>query len=70
MFQKRLSNGDIEFSNEDFYYRLWINSTDTDNLAYGDYEYDIERIVDGKKRTIAKGRFTIEKEITFVGHEV
>lgn len=70
IFQKKLSTGEIEFSDEDFYYRFWINSTDTDGLAYGDYEYDIERIVDGKKRTIAKGRFTIEKEITFVGNEV
>lgn len=69
LIQKKLSDNTIEFSSEDYFYRFWIDSQDTDELSYGCYKYDIERIVDGRKKTISKGTFTIEEETTFLGNE-
>ena len=69
LFQKTID--DITFDSEG-YYHLTINPSDTDNLDYGNYVYDIEVIQedDNYKKTISKGAFIVEKEVTFVGNEV
>ncbi len=69
IIQKVLSEGDVIFNGTDFYYRFEIVPSDTDGLRYQDYVYDIERIILGKKQTIAKGIFTITEEVTFASNE-
>lgn len=69
LFQKTLDNG-ITFNTEDFYYRITINPSDTDNLYYGTYQYDIEVKEDDYVKTIDLGEFVITEEVTFVGNEV
>lgn len=61
---------DMDFSEEDFFYRLTIEPNDTNNLQYGDYVYDVEVIQDNYKKTISKGQFIIEYEVTFINNEV
>lgn len=51
------------------YYSFVIEPSDTDNLEYKEYVYDIEVITDTYKQTIAKGKFIIDYEVTFVGDE-
>lgn len=67
VIQKKIE--DMFFDNEGFYH-FTILPSETDNLEYGNYYYDIERIVDGDKMTISKGTLKIDKEITFSGNEV
>lgn len=55
---------------EQGYYHFTIEPTDTNNLKYGTYCYDIERIVEGDVLTIAMGKFQITSEITFARNEV
>lgn len=69
LFQKTLDNG-ITFNTEDFYYRITINPSDTDNLYYGIYQYDIEVKEDNYVKTIDLGEFVIKEEVTFAGNEV
>lgn len=69
LFQKRLDK-DINFSEEDNYYRFTINPKDTDNLDYGNYVYDIETINGDIVKTIAKGILKIKEEVTFAENEV
>ena len=60
---------DMEFD-EDGYYHFIIQSSDTDNLDYGTYMYDIEVIQNGMKTTVAKNYFILEEEITWASDEV
>ena len=55
---------------EDGYYHFTINPQDTNELSFGEYEYDIEVIVDDYKQTISKGVFKITKEVTHANNEV
>ena len=72
IFQKKLS--DMTFDSETGKYTFYILPTDTNNLEYGVYEYDIEikDIIDevAYTKTIAMGVFEIKKEITFASNEV
>lgn len=68
LIQKTLNYG-IQFNPDDNYYYLIFNPSDTDNLIYGDYYYDIEIIKGSYKQTIAKGKITITDEYTFVRNE-
>ena len=70
IIQKRLNDGSITYDEETNYYSFTILPIDTNNLEYGDYKYDIEIIEAGKVRTIKKGIFTIEEEVTFASNEV
>lgn len=69
-FQKKLSDGSLSFDESDFYYRFEILPEDTNGLSYGTYEYDIERISNGKKLTLTVGELAITKEITHAENEV
>lgn len=51
-------------------YHFTINPDDTNDLAYGDYVYDLEVIrEDGSKQTISKGTFTLTWESTWASNE-
>lgn len=69
LFQKRLDT-DIAYKEEDNYYYFTINPSDTDELDYDDYVFDIEIIKNDIKKTIAKGTFKVESEVTFAENEV
>lgn len=72
IIQKKID--DMEFDSETGKYIFYIDPTDTNNLQYGVYEYDLEvkDIVDEVEyiKTIAMGTFEIQKEITFASNEV
>lgn len=71
LIQKILKeNGGITFNDEDFSYRIEILPEDTEDLAYGDYFYDIEIVNDDKPKTIAVGTFTIKEVATHKCNEV
>ena len=59
---------DMTFDNEGFYHFV-IEPSDTDNLMFGDYVYDIEVITDEYKQTISLGKLALMKEVTHVGNE-
>lgn len=75
VLQKTLDNGitlaDVE--SDKHIYQILINSTDTDNMKIGDYYFDIEIITntDNKplKKTIVKGTFRLNTEITTTDNE-
>lgn len=67
LFQKTID--DMTFD-EDGTYHFAIEASDTDNLDYGDYVYDLEVINGTLKSTISRGIFRIKEEVTFVGNEV
>lgn len=69
LFQKRLDT-DIIYNEQDNYYYFTIKPSDTDELDYDDYVFDIEIIKNDVKKTIAKGTLTIEEEVTFAENEV
>ena len=71
LFQKRLGDGSITYSEEDNYYRFAIIPDDTDDLEYGTYFYDVEVIASGNKpRTILKGVLDVTEEYTHKANEV
>ena len=59
---------DMEFD-EDYYYHFTIEPSDTDNLEFGTYQYDIEIIQDNIKTTAARGELLLEEEITWTTDE-
>lgn len=70
IIQKTLDK-DIIYKEDDNYYYLTIEPFDTNELNYGnDYVFDIEVITGDNVKTIAKGNFIIEKEVTFAENEV
>lgn len=69
LFQKRLDTN-ISYNEEDNYYRFTIEPSDTNELDYGDYVFDIEIITGEVVKTIAKGTFKILEEVTFAENEV
>lgn len=54
---------------QDGYYTFEITSADTSNLAYGDYQYDIEVKMGDMVKTVGQGTITLTEEITFRGDE-
>lgn len=67
IFQKTID--DMTFDNDGTYHFI-INPEDTDGIPYGTYYYDIERIQSRDKRTISRGEFVVQDEITFARNEV
>lgn len=67
-FQKKSGNG-ITYSEEDKKFHLVIEPTDTSNLSYGEYVYDITIRKDNSRFTVIKGKFCIEYEVTFIENE-
>lgn len=68
IFQKTIE--DMTFD-ENFFYHFIIYPEDTNNLQYGDYVYDIEvKIGSNYVKTISRGPFIIDYEVTFAGNEV
>lgn len=63
IFQKRLSNGDIEF--KDGIYSLEIKGSDTEKLNYGTYYFDIAVYENEKKRTVFLGELEVTKHYNF-----
>lgn len=68
IFQKKKNGGII--LKEDGYYHITIESDDTNDLDYGNYDYDIElkSTLYGVK-TLIKGTITLTEEITWKGDE-
>ena len=71
LFQKRLSNGSINYDESDNYYYITINPEDTHNLEMEtSYYFDIVVVNDNDVKTIAVGRMKLLKEVTFKENEV
>jgi hypothetical protein len=66
LFQKKLNDG-ITLSNN--IYNIIIDPSDTDELDYGRYAYDIEIIKNSVKKTILVGILEISEEVTFTSNE-
>ena len=66
MFQKKYPD-DIGYS--DGYFYFVINSQDTSNLAYGQYQYDIELKSGEYVKTLGMGTIELTEEITFRSDE-
>ena len=67
LIQKTLENG-IRFEGDTYY--VDFVPEDTDELSFGTYVYDIEVITEGIKKTIEKGEFIIDGEVTHKENEV
>lgn len=66
VLQKTLE--DMEMDGEGVW-RFTIEPTDTNNLNFGSYDYDLEVIQDGAKTTISGGEFRLLKEVTWAANE-
>ena len=65
LFQKSLNNG-IELDHiegQDYYYRVRIAPSDTENLEPKKYYYDFEISINGDRFTILKGILDIEFDV-------
>jgi hypothetical protein len=67
-FQKRLSDGTIT-KNEEGYYLFSILPNDTNNLPFGDYDFDIEIVKDDAIKQTTVGVLTLTKEVTYQSNE-
>lgn len=63
IFQKKLSNNDIEF--KDGVYSLEIARVDTEKLSYGTYYLDIVVYENNKKRTVHLNELEVTKHYNF-----
>lgn len=68
LFQKRLSSGDIEKSDEDDVYFFTIEPEDTDDLKFGDYVFDIE-LVGPELKDTTTGVLSLTYESTHAANE-
>lgn len=68
IFQKRLTLGEITLG-EDNYYHSSIDPSDTDELDYGVYKFDIEIIRGTEIKQTAVGTLTLTDEATFASNE-
>ena len=68
-FQKRLSDGGIEQIG-DGEYQFTIEPSDTDCLPFGDYDFDIELVIDEFLKKTFCGVLHLEKEVTHRYNEV
>lgn len=69
VLQKTLGNG-IVYDEQTAIYYVSISKTDTCELMYFDYEYDIEIIDGAVTTTILIGELKVEKEVTHLRNEV
>ena len=70
VLQKKIGDG-ITLG-DDNKYHLLLNSSDTDNLNFKTYVYDIAVVIGSEvkeKRTVKRGNFTIDYEVTHAGNE-
>ena len=67
VFQKTLNNMEMD---ADGTWRFTVEASDTNNLSYGTYVYDVEVIDDGAVTTISRGKFILEGESTWAVNEV
>lgn len=68
IFQKKLSNNDIEF--KDGTYSIEIKGTDTEKLNYGTYYFDVVVYENRKKRTVFLGELEVTKHYNFNEEEM
>ena len=65
--QKRLSTGGITYDGEG-HYTLRIAPEDTNDLGFGEYDFDIEFVKGSYKKTFC-GKFILSKEVTHQSNE-
>lgn len=68
LFRKTLENGITKDAEN--YYHIEILPSDTDELEFGKYIYDIEIKNDNKPKTIKIGEFNVTLEVTHKENEV
>ena len=68
-FQKRLSDGGI-IKTGDGTYEFTILPEDTNGLDFGDYEFDIELVIEGELKKTYCGVLHLGKEVTHQHNEV
>lgn len=66
VIQKTLADMYID---EEGFWHFTITADDTNNLAFGVYDADVERIVSGDVKTLATGTFTLTEEVTYASNE-
>lgn len=69
LLQKRLSDGGIESAGFGVY-QFVIEPGDTDRMPFGDYDFDIELVIDGRLKKTFPGKFKLTKEVTHLNNEV
>lgn len=69
LLQKRLSDGGVE-SIGNGKYQFTIEPGDTDQMGFGDYDFDIELVIDGMLKKTYIGVFKLTKEVTHLYNEV
>ena len=62
VLQKKYSTGEIQFA--DNYVVVEIMPTDTNDLLYGTYVYDVEFTSGDYVKTVLKGNIVLTKEVT------
>lgn len=67
-FQKRLSDGDIEYLGNGMY-QFCIMPEDTDELNMGEYVFDIELVMDGRMKRTYTGTLLLTPESTHACNE-
>lgn len=68
LFQKTFDNG-ITYDEQTGYYHVTIEPEDTNKLTFKSYNYDIEIIANGIKKTIKVGKINILEEVTYACNE-
>ena len=69
LLQKRLSDGGI-VSVGNGKYQFTIEPGDTDQMAFGEYGFDIELVINLQLKRTFVGKFTLTKEYTHMRNEV
>lgn len=68
-FQKRYTSGDIvPLGNGVYQFR--IEPSDTDGLAFGEYDFDIELLIEGELKKTFTGKLILTAESTHAYNEV
>lgn len=68
LIQKRLSQNTIKKGEDDYFY-FTIEPSDTDNLKYGSYVFDIELVKDNSIKQTTVGMLIVTNEVTFINNE-
>lgn len=69
LLQKRLSDGGIESMGSGVY-QFTIVPGDTDQMGFGEYDFDIELVIIGILKKTFTGKFVLTKEVTHLCNEV
>lgn len=69
LLQKKLSNGGIIFDSETKKLIIELTHTDTSNLEYSIYKYDIEFKENDYVKTLVRGNFRVGDEATWEANE-